>query len=990
MFNYSKINNYTGWIIFGIATLVYWLTVEPTASFWDCGEFIATSYKLEVSHPPGAPFFMLINRMFSFLAMGDPLRIAYWINISSVLCSGFTILFLFWSLTMLGLKILKVDRAKASLEQTVLIMGGAAVGSLIYTFSDSFWFSAVEAEVYAMSSLFTAAVVWMMLKWEFIEDESASLRWLIMIAYVMGLSIGVHLLNLLTIPALGLIYYFKKYEEATIKGVFITLAVSSVILLFINDIIIPGLPTWAGDFELFFVNTLSLPFGSGIVSFIVAFLGALIYGVYYSQKMQKPILNTFLLGFVFILIGYSSFSIIPIRSNYNPPIDENDPNNIVSFVSYLKREQYGTRPLGYGQYFDAEVVGTEVGAPVYVKGKDKYEIADHKIEYQFDDKRKTLFPRIWSNSPRHVQEYQNMLGLRPGEQPTFSDNLSFFFSHQIGTMFMRYFMWNFSGRESDIQGASWVGITDAFKDLPSTIKDNKAHNVYFMLPLILGLFGVFFNFNKDPKTFFFLLILFLITGLALVMFLNSPPIEPRERDYIYVGAFYVFAMWCGIGVFAIAELLGKFTKGVATPALATALCLVAPAIMAQQNWDDHDRSNRYFSVDSARNFLAGLAPNAIIFTGGDNDTFPLWYVQEVENFRTDVRVIVLSYFNTDWYIDQMKRKAYESEALPFTFEKEHYRQGGPNDYAVYQELPSVKKGAAINAKQYISLLRKGSNQLQFPTRSGGVMSVVPSKSMYFDVDTSEVLNSNLVPDKLKPYVTDKLVWSLKGNGLEKNTIMLIDLITNNNWERPIYFNNTSLSSIGIDLSHHVAQEGNVYRLLPIDFPGQQQSGEYLVDTETMYDNVMNKFAYRSLDDPKVYYDENYRNFVLNTRSNINSLILALLEEGDDERAKEVMNATLERIPDEAVPYDYTSMRMVRFLLAVNEKAKAMEIIKVMGDRAIENLDYNERIAGGLDRSTQMSMMVLGEFVRILKTEKEDALAVEMDEKLRHHYARFGG
>ncbi len=988
MFNYKKINNYTGWIIFAIAVVVYWMTVEPTASFWDCGEFIATSYKLEVSHPPGAPFFMLINRMFSFLSMGNPLKIAYWINISSVLASGFTILFLYWTLTMLGLKIMRIKRELATKQQTIMIMGAAAVGALIYAFSDSFWFSAVEAEVYAMSSMFTALVIWMMFKWEFIEGESDSMRWLIMIAYVMGLSIGVHLLNLLTIPGLGLIYYYKHYKQPTAKGVIGTLAISSVILLVINGIVIPGLPTWAGDFELFFVNSLGMPFGSGILIFCFAFIGALTYGIYLTQKRQMVAFSTILLSLSFILIGYSSFLIVPIRSGYNPPIDENNPDNIVSFVSYLKREQYGTRPLFYGQYYDAQITGTETGAPIYTKGKDKYEIVDHKMEYKFDDKRQTIFPRIWSNSPRHVQAYQEQLGLRPGEEPKFGDNLKFFFTHQVGTMFMRYFMWNFSGRESDVQGANWVGITDAFQKLPPSLENNKGHNVYFMLPLILGLLGVFFNFNKDKKSFLILSILFLALGAALVLFLNSPPIEPRERDYIYVGSFYIFAMWCGIGVLGLTELLSSKIDATQAAIVAILVSMAAPVIMLQQNWDDHDRSGRYFSVDSARNFLAGLAPNAILFTGGDNDTFPLWYVQEVENFRTDVRVIVLSYFNTDWYIDQMTRQAYDSKPLPFTFEEQDYKQGGPNDYAMYQELPGLK--GAIDAKQYISLLKRGSSQLQLPTRSGGKMSIVPSKQMYFDVDTAAVLNSNLVPDQLKKYVTNQLVWNIKNNGLEKNTLMLIDLITNNNWKRPIYFNNTSLSSIGIDLSPYVVQEGNVYRLLPVRNPNAGNRGEYLVDTEKMYDNVMNKFAYRGLNDPDVYYDENYRNFVMNTRSNINSLVYALLKEGDIDKAKNVINATLERIPDAAVPYDYTVIQTVRFLFATGETDKGLEVLKTVADRAIATLQYNEDHNERLTRDVQMSMMMLGEFITTLKHENDDELAQQYDTILKHHYARFGG
>ncbi|BDD03135.1 glycosyltransferase family 117 protein [Aureibacter tunicatorum] len=985
--NYRKINDITGWLVFGISTLVYCLTVEPTASFWDCSEFIACSYKLEVPHPPGTPLFLLIGRLFSLLAGGDVEKVAYWINIMSALCSGFTILFLFWSITMLGRKLLGVkDVASIEKGKAYALFGAGVVGSLAYAFTDSFWFSAVEGEVYGMSSFFTAIVVWAMLKWDLIEDHKLANRWLIMIAYLMGLSIGVHLLNLVTMPALGLVYYFKKFKNPTIKGAVIALIVSLIVLLFINDFIIPGLPSLAGDIEVFFVNSLGLPFGSGVIFFIVLFISILVYAVYYSQVKQKEHLNTALLSFVFILFGYACYAIIPIRSSYNPPIDENDPETIVNFVSYLKREQYGSRPLFYGQYYDAEVVDTKEGAPIYAKGKDKYVIEGKKLSYEYDKSRQTLLPRIYSNAPQHVEAYKRVLGLGPNEKPGFGDNIKFMFVDQIGRMYIRYLMWNFSGRESDNQGAGYLTIADAFKKVPDAISENKARNNYLMLPLILGIIGLFFNFNKDPKTFAVIGMLFIMTGVALVVYLNMPPIEPRERDYIFVGSFYAFAMWIGFGVLALWQLIEEKTKnkGVMPAAVATIISLSVPVILIAENYDDHDRSDRYFSVDSAKNFLDSCAPNAIIFTGGDNDTFPLWYVQEVEGYRTDVRVIVLSYFNTDWYIEQMMRRAYESQPLPFSFSEEDIQQGGPNDYILYNPNAGIK--GAIDAKQYISLLRKKSPALLLPTRGGGTVNTVPSKTMFYNIDTAQVQKLGIVPEQYKDHIVPQMTWNLKKNAIEKNTLMIIDLITNSNWERPIYFNNTSLQGVGIDLKEYVIQEGAAYRLLPIKNPNPNRE---FVDTDLMYENMMTKFKFRELDNPNVYYSQDYRQFAQNARSNFNTLARSLVLENRPDQAKEVVNYMLDRIPNEAIPFDFTTTQTIATLLAVEENDRALEVIKVLGDRSDQLLTYYEQKNVPVSVDVQKELVILSELIRLLRTQDQEELLEDYMEKLARHRAYFG-
>ncbi len=983
MLTYKKINNYTGWIVFIIATIIYWLTVEPTASYWDCGEFIAVSYKLEVPHPPGAPLFLLIGRLFSFLAGGDVLNVAYWINITSVLSSGFTVLFLFWSLTLFGKKLLKVETGKETAVQTATIIGGALVGAFAFAFSDSFWFSAEEAEVYAMSSFFTAFVVWAMLKWDAIEDESLANKWLILIAYMMGLSIGVHLLNLVTIPALGLIYYFKRYKKVTRNGIIYSLIISGAIIILINNIIIPGFPSVAGGMELFFVNGLGMPFGTGLAVFLVLLIAALVYGIYYTQKKEKPLFNTVLLGLAFVLIGYASYTSLVIRSNYNPPIDENDPQDVMSFVSYLKREQYGSRPLFYGQYFDAKVEEQKLGAKVWVKAKDKYIVGDHKIKTIYDKKRCTFFPRAYSSDPRHIKLYREWMGIDENQVPNFADNIWYLIRYQIGHMYMRYFMWNFAGRESDLQHAGWLSPLDAFEKVPETLANNKARNNYLMLPLLLGIIGLFFQYNRDPRNFAVVALLFFLTGIALVLYLNSPPVEPRERDYIYTGSFYTFAFWIGFGVMGISQfLLEKTKKGMIIPVIVTLVSFSAPAIMAKEGWNDHDRSNRYYSVDSAKNFLASCAPNAILFTGGDNDTFPLWYAQEVEGFRTDVRVIVLSYFNTDWYIDQMTRRAYQSAPLPFSLTHKQYRQGGLNDYLPYVENPKIK--GAINLSQFMKLIREEHPAIQVRTKFGALNSI-PSKTLTLNVDSASVMQLGIIPEKMKGLFTSKMIFKLKKNILEKNALMVLDLIDNNKWKRPIYFNSTSMMGIGVDFMPYLVQEGNAYRLLPV-YNTTKRS--LLVNSDIMYDNVMTKFGYRGLNDPKVYNSIDYRNFALNMRSTFNSLANTLLNEGKTDKAKTVLEKSLEAIPDISVPYDATSSQMVGLLLRAGEKEKALEIADIMSKRSDEMLTYLSDHKDYLVYDPKKYIDILYELLVTLKQEKINDKAQEMESILMKHYERF--
>ncbi|QCK16448.1 glycosyltransferase family 117 protein [Mangrovivirga cuniculi] len=989
MKDFRRINNITGWLLFIIATIVYTLTVEETASFWDCGEFIAVSYKLEVPHPPGAPLFLMLGRFFSMFT-DDVTQVAFAINMLSVIASGFTILFLYWTIVLFGRKLLSAKIGQETKEQGLLLLASGIVGALAYTFSDTFWFSAVEAEVYALSSFFTAFVVWAMLKWELVDDQRMANRWLLLIAYMVGLSIGVHLLNLVTIPALALIMYFKyRDDKSSLKGGVIAILLGLVIVGVIQIGIIPGLPSIAGKFEVFFVNSLGFGFGSGIIFFCLLLFGGLIFGIWFTQKKGLVNPNTILLALTFILIGYSSYTMVVIRSNYNPPIDENDPQDVMSFVSYLKREQYGSRPLLFGPYYNTELQDQVSGEPVYVKGKDKYEIADYKVENEWAETH--FFPRIWNSEARYQQQYRSMLGLQKGEDPNFSDNLYFMFTHQIGHMYLRYFMWNFAGRESDIQDAGWMTPWQSDDGLPYEIKENKARNQLFMLPLLLGLLGLVFNFSKNQKTGIIVTLLFLLLGVALVMYLNSPPSEPRERDYIYAGSFYAFCIWVGFGVMAIADILKNVLKN-STARVGTAfiLSMIVPVIMASENWDDHDRSNRYFSVDAARNYLESCAPNAILFTGGDNDTFPLWYLQEVEGVRTDVRVIVLSYFNTDWYIEQMHRQAYESDPLPFTLSIDMIQQGGPVDYLPY--VPSNEKinQNGVNLNEYLNLLNKGSRSI-ITAFDGKDYARLLSKKFFLSVDSAKA--ASIVPEKYRNGIVDNMWFNVKGNGLYKNDFMILDLIAGNNWERPIYFNSTSMRSVRFDIQDYLVQEGLTYRLVP----SRMNNSDFVeaTDTDEMYKNVMEKWRFRELDNPDSYYNEDYRGFVQNHRYALNALAEGLINDGEIEKAHEIINKSLNEMPDKAVPYDFSLLQTVEILFKLSSLGvsgahdQAVEMTRLGSERMFDLSKYYIDQTYQL-REAERQLMGLNVLANQAKNNGETELAQEISQKFNTLAGRIGG
>jgi len=1012
MSSFKKLNNLLGWIVFIIATYTYTATVEPTGSFWDCGEFIAVSYKLMVPHPPGAPFFLLVGRMFSLLAGSDVTQVAFWVNMVSVLCSAFSSLFLFWSITLLARKLVVEKGSEMTSGQSLSILGAGLVGGLAYTFSDSAWFSAVEAEVYAMSSFFTAIVFWAILKWDAVADEPLADRWIVFIAYMMGLSIGVHLLNLVTIPAMAYVYFFRRHSYSA-KGVVITFLVSLVILGVIQVGVITGLPGLANSFEIFFVNSLGLPFNSGILFFVILFLGSLVFGIMRTQKTGKRLSNLALVCFAFVLIGYASYGIILIRSNFNPPIDENDPENAISFVSYLKREQYGDRPLVYGPQFNASPINTIDGAPVYVRGTDKYVVVDKKAIQEYASKDKTLLPRIYSPQGNHIQAYQNWgLRLRTDEvasqdegrtvykKPTFSENIGFLFKYQIGHMYFRYFGWNFIGRASDIQDAGVLMFPFSDKGLPESLKENRGRNRYYALPFLLGIAGLFFHWKRNRQSAIIVGLLFFFTGIAIVIYLNQPPVEPRERDYTFAGSYYAFCIWIGLGVLSLRSIFLKFFNDTSVNALvSTGLAMLVPVVMVKGAWDDHNRANRYHSVDSAKNLLNSCAKNAILFTGGDNDTFPLWYAQEVEGFRTDVRVCNLSLLGTDWYISQMKRQAYESTPLPITLEADDYIQG-KNDYIPYVEKAGVKSGVSL--KQLMSLIQEENPALMVPTQGGKAIATFPTKTFYLDVDSVKVASMPWVPGRDKSRIGKRMSWTIGKTALYKNDFVVLNIISNLDWSRPVYFSTTLSTSSYLNLKPFLQLEGLAYRLMPIYNPG---AADGVVNTPVMYDNMMNKMFWRNLDNPEVYYDENYKRFPLNSRKSFYMLASQLLNESKMEgnpamqgflaptqggksrldMAKDVLNYCFKIMPDVATKYDVYTPQFIPLLQEVGNQKLADEISTVMHKRAVDDLEYqtqHQKLVSSFD--IQTNVYILQQLYMAYRNSGNKALA----EKYKADFDRF--
>ena len=1053
MKQYKLVNNVLGWLTFFVAAFVYCSTIEPTASFWDCPEFITTGYKLEVGHPPGAPFFMLTANLFSQFA-SDPSQVARMVNTMSALLSATTILFLFWSITHLARKLILKDWSELTLGKLIAIEASGLVGALIYTFSDTFWFSAVEGEVYAYSSAFTAIVFWLILKWEDHADEPHSDRWLVLIAYMTGLSIGVHLLNLLCLPAIVLVYCYRRFPNIELKGSLIALVGSFILVAAVLYGVVPGIITVAGWFELLFVNTLGCPFNTGEIIYIVllvaiviwaiyesyvdksfkrqnvsfvlavgmlgipfrgmtwsaailglVILAAIYFGLNYRKKIGKDLVpvvtsrfkNTALLCMLMLMIGYSSYAVIVIRSAANPPMDQNSPEDVFTLGSYLSRDQYGDSPLLYGQAYTSQVaydVDGNMCVPKHKEGaaiwqrkekaskdeKDSYFVVSHKDKIIYAQN--MLFPRMHSSA--YAGAYENWMGGVEGTQvpydrcgepvmvkmPTQMENIRFFLSYQCNFMYWRYFMWNFAGRQNDIQGngepehGNWITGISFIDDwmlgdqskMPAELKANKGHNVFYCLPLLLGLIGLFWQAwrgQRGIRQFWVVFFLFFMTGLAIVLYLNQTPQQPRERDYAYAGSFYAYAIWCGLGVLAIYDMLKKKIKGndVAVAGVVGVACLLVPIQMASQTWDDHDRSGRYTCRDFGQNYLMTLQDkgNPIIFTNGDNDTFPLWYNQETEGVRTDARVCNLSYLQTDWYIDQMKRPAYDSPSVPITWPRIDFCSG-TNDYI--EVKPGMKQQLLEFYRDYPKEARAAfgddpfelKNILKYWVRSkDSDTHIIPTDTLYITIDKEAVRRSGMM--MASDTIPDRMVISLAGKrAIYKNDLMMLEMLAQCNWERPLYVATTVGSDNYMNLGDNFVQEGLAYRITPFN---TKAPGAKNFDTEKTYNNVMNRFKWGGLDKPGLYIDETVMRMCYTHRHLFATLAMQLIAEGQNAKAEKVLRKSEKVLPEYNVPYTFMSgaSDLARAYALIGKKADAARILNKVWADAKSYADYYLQLTG---------------------------------------------
>lgn len=967
--NYNKINNLLGWVVFVIAAFTYLSTAAPTTAFWDVGEYISTSVKLQVGHPPGAPLFQLLGNLFSQFAFGDVTEQARMVNYLSALSSAFTILFLFWTITHMGKKFI-AHYGEMNQGRMIALFGAAIVGSLTYTWSDSFWYSAVEGEVYALSSLFTAVAFWAILKWESeIDRSSRAHRWLIFIAFMIGLSIGVHILVFLTIPAIVMVYFFKMKDKIDRTRFLMYNGIGILVLGAIFALIIPLVLKMFGKLEIFMVNSIGLPFNSGTIFTVLLLGGLAAWGLIYTRKKETPLWNTLILCVLFIILGYSTFITLAIRSNANTPIDENNPEDAMSLLAYYNREQYGDFPVFYGQSFNAPLDNEEPfldGNPVYRRDDEtgKYVVTDDRKASirNFADSHIGLFPRMWNDDPNSVRNYVQYAGVDKENPITLGENIRWFLDYQVGHMWWRYFMWNFAGRQNDEQHryektkGNWIsGINflDEMRlgpqdDLPYHERNNPARNTYYLIPFLLGLVGAYFHYKKAGRDAWVVTLFFFFTGLAIAVYLNHKPFEPRERDYAYVGSFYAYSIWIGLSVIALYELLKEKAK---TPAIAAAIsiaCLVAvPINMVAQNWDDHDRSERYTARDIAKAYLDSVEKNGILFTNGDNDTFPLWYIQEIEGYRTDVRVVNLSLLNTDWYIDQQKRAVYDGQPVPFSFEHNQYQQG-TRDVVYFQQHP--KYGGRWNANDFIEKWIKNDSDINKFKAFGGDKQLMfyPTQKLRVDIDKQAVLANNVVPAEDTAKIVDYINWDLKTKVLSKRDLMVIDLIAKNNWERPIYFSVTvgNSSSSFFWLDDYFQLEGLAYKFVPVKHPRKGGTPDFgKVATDEMYENLMNNFDLTNLGDPEVYHDETNRRVTYNLRNIYGRLGSALAKKGENERAVEVLDKAMEMMPEEKFAFDYFIFNILEAYYQAGEYEKAREISNLFADRLDEQLAYYRKFKG---------------------------------------------
>ncbi|WP_313514428.1 DUF2723 domain-containing protein [Sphingobacterium sp.] len=992
--NYKKINNLLGWVVGIIATLTYILTLEKTTSWWDTGEFIASAYKLQIVHQPGAPLFLMIQNLFSNLAMGDNSRIAYWMNVGSAVCSGLTITFLFWTITALAKKAYVSLSAKEEISEgnLIKIMGAGVVGALAYTFSDTFWFSAVESEVYAMSSLCTAVVFWAILKWEAKADEPGADRWLILIAYVMGLSIGVHLLNLLVIPAIALVIYFRRTSKVTGGGIAKALIIGVIVLAVVLWGVIQFLIKFAAFSDLFFVNSLGLGFGTGATFFTLLVAGLLLFGIWYSWKNVKPILNISLLSLAFVIFGYSSFTMIMVRAKANPTLNNSDPDNVFTFLSYLNREQYGDEPLLKGRYFDAKPTDVFETGNIYRKDGNKYVVAKKKFDYTWSHS--TLFPRIYSD--KHESYYREFLNLGPDEVPTMVDNLKFFFGYQIGQMYSRYFMWNFVGRQNDQQGqgsfteGNWISGIKPIDNarlggqyaLPTSELENAGRNTYFFLPLILGILGAMWQFKKQQRDASVVTLLFFFTGLAIVLYLNQTPLQPRERDYAYAGSFYAFCIWVGMGVIWIADLLSKKVNAKNAAIGATAVSLLCgPVLLASQNWDDHDRSEKFLARDMAKNYLESCAPNAILFSYGDNDTYPLWYVQEVEGFRTDVRVVNLSLLSADWYMKQMMHKVNDADALPLNIDPEKIKDG-VRDVIYFSDMNIP---GYVDVEDLLQIMLSDEQQYKVQLQSGDWANILPTKNMQLKIDKQAVIANKVVPKEWEDAIVDTMQWNYSGGIVSRADLSIMALLANNGWKRPIYFTSTTPEENMIGLEKFLVSEGFAMRLMPVALAAEGEVSGPITDVEGTYNNIINKFTWGNIAHSKYLDPDSYRYISMYAGNIFGETAQNLLSMGKNTEAKKLVNNAYQNLPKRpylmSEVFSYTSL--IDAMYKSGEAEKANEIVKRNLKFLRENMAYYMNIAEtkpNLEfRNMRFGLAAIQNYQRVLTDAKQQDLLKEVNQ-----------
>jgi hypothetical protein len=976
--HFSFWNNLIGWSVFALSAIIYLSTLEPTLSFWDCGEFIACSYKLEVCHAPGNPFFLLIGRLASMFAFGDTSKVALAVNASSAICSAFTILFLFWTITWFCRKLLASNYQQSN-SQKIIILASGFIGAMVYAVSDSFWFSAVEAEVYAMSSMFTALVFWCILKWEEAPAGSNSERWLLLIAYLFGLSIGIHLLNLLVIPAIVALYYFKNYK-ITWRNSLVALSIAIVILFILLNLIIPGIPSLFAHLELFTVNNMGLPYNSGYFIGLPILTIAVGASLYWSYRHKKIWIYRSILMIALIILGFSTYGIIVIRSHDNPPVDMNNPEDPFALTNYLNRENYGKRPLLYGPAFNSPIIGIDERSS-YERANGKYIPMPLIPDYKYDPATMMIFPRMSSNDPDHEQAYKQWihfdgklyaynLGNGHTQQillPTFSDNLAFFFKYQLGFMYLRYFMWNFAGRQSDVQGhgnamhGNWISGIHYIDRMrlglqgkqPETTRNNPGHNVYFMLPLLLGLIGLCFHFRKDKRNFVVLLLFFFFTGIAVILYLNEVPYTPRERDYVHVGSFYVFAVWIGIGVMSLYQLISSknYLRRIALP-VSIAASLTVPSLMFAQNLDDHNRSHRYFALEYARNFLESCQPNAILFTSADNDTYPFWYAQEVEGIRRDIQIVLMPYLSADWYVNQMRQPAYNRQGLKMSIAQDKYSGGQRSALPIIDKIDTT-----VDACQMLNFVCSNDLRAKVEMQNGESSNFMPSHRIGIPVNQQALCDG----DSLKH--DDSINITLKGDYIYMDKLALIDIIASNQWLRPVYFTSPQ-GPANIGLDKYLKLDGLAYRLTPYITQAADYSLAGYINTGQLYQQLMKQFSWASLVDPRVYLDYThiYTSNTAMLRCKYSRLAEALLNEGQKKQAIEVLDKISTMLPLPKIPLDYYNLIITELYLQAGEKAKGVALINILKKTSTENLNYYQSLSRTEKLTTDYDFR-LNEYVR---------------------------